>query len=371
MCRKTCLKATRRVLLEFRRKNWIASGHFQDEELRMNTRALQAKRLILGFLIVGAWAHAGPFRSGALACENSQAPQIYPTKEGFLDVHGLFVYYTETGKGAPLIVLHGGPGATHNYFLPYLLPLARWNRLIFMDERGSGRSGKLQDPSGYTVDQMAEDVEALRRALGLRRINLLGHSFGGVVAQAYALRYPRNLSHLILASTFDSTTELNRVLAGAKARIDPAHLKRIEELEKEGLYGKGEPWEHGRYPLEYIQLVNSWFYYPTFYEDRTTANFNPSAFGVAWDVYREMAGSDGEFVNDGNLKSVEFAQRLKSLEVPTLVIAGEDDALTMDILREIHANIAGSSFLVLPRSKHFTFIDQPDLFNAAVTRFVH
>jgi pimeloyl-ACP methyl ester carboxylesterase len=68
---------------------------------------------------------------------------------------------------------------------------------------------------------------------------VLGHSFGGVVAQAYALKYPKNVSHIILASTFDSTKELNAALARLKAEIDPAHLKRIEELEKAGLFGKG------------------------------------------------------------------------------------------------------------------------------------
>ncbi len=100
------------------------------------------------------------------------------------------------------MIVHGGPGASHDYFLPYLLPLARHNRLIFIDERGSGRSEKLDDPSGYTVENMVEDVEAVRQELGLGKISLLGHSYGGVLAQAYALKYQQNLTHLILASTF-------------------------------------------------------------------------------------------------------------------------------------------------------------------------
>src|ERR1700677_2037529 len=62
---------------------------------------------------------------------------VYPMKEGFVDVNGLFLYYAELGEGQPLIILHGGPGGSHNYFLPFLLPLARNNRIIFMDERGS------------------------------------------------------------------------------------------------------------------------------------------------------------------------------------------------------------------------------------------
>lgn len=296
---------------------------------------------------------------------------VYPVKEGFIDVEGLFLHYTEIGRGEPLVVLHGGPGGSHTYFMPYLLPLARTNRLIFVDERGSGRSGRLEHPAGYTVENMATDVEALRQALKLRTINVLGHSFGGVVAQAYALKYPQNVSHLILASTFDSTTELNKALAKLKARIDPEHLRRIEELEKGGLFGKGNAWEHARYPPEYMQLVGAYAYYPWFYEEHTTANYNPGSFGLSWDVYREMSGSNGEFVIDGNMTSVEYADKLRSLHVPTLVIAGEDDPVTLDILRGISARIEGSKLAILPGTKHFTFVDQTSLFNQTVNGFIH
>jgi proline iminopeptidase len=120
---------------------------------------------------------------------NLVAADKYPIEEGFADANGLLIYYEQIGTGEPLVILHGGPGASHDYFLPYLLPLVRKNRLIFIDERGSGRSQKIEDPSGYTVENMVEDVEAVRISLGLGKINLLGHSYGGVLAQAYALKY--------------------------------------------------------------------------------------------------------------------------------------------------------------------------------------
>jgi proline iminopeptidase len=297
---------------------------------------------------------------------------VYPVREGFVDVRGLFLYYTDIGRGDPLIVLHGGPGGSHNYFLPYLLALARTNRLIFMDERGSGRSGKLEDSSGYTVENMADDVEALRQALGLHSINLLGHSFGGVVAQNYALRYQHNLSHLILANTFDSTRELNQVWAELKEEIDPEHLRRIEELEKEGLFGKGKPWEHGRYTAEYAELAWGWAYYPYLYETHPNPTYNPLGnLGIAWDVYREMSGSNGEFVIDGNMTSVEYAEKLRNVHVPTLVIAGEHDAWSLTMSHEMNDHIADSRLAILPRSKHMTFVDQTEMFNRVVDEFVH
>ncbi len=127
----------------------------------------------------------------------------------------------------------------------------RWperTALFFIDERGSGRSEKLQNPHDYTVENMVEDVEAVRQALHLGKINLLGHSYGGVLAQAYALKYQNNLNHLILGSTFSSTSAMNQVLAREKAGMDPEARQKLQTLEDAGLFGKGKPWERNRYP---------------------------------------------------------------------------------------------------------------------------
>src|SRR5450631_1400272 len=142
----------------------------------------------------------------------------YKIEDGYVDAGGVMIYYTSFGQGAPLVIVHGGPGASHDYFLPYLLPLARNHRLIFIDERGSGRSQRLQDLSQYTVEAMVEDLEDVRIALNLGKIDLLGHSYGGVLVQAYALKYEQNLNHLILGSTFPSTREMNQVLAKEKSQ---------------------------------------------------------------------------------------------------------------------------------------------------------
>src|SRR5260370_15884761 len=132
----------------------------------------------------------------------SPNPNVYLMEEGFVDAHGVLIYYKIVGHGAPLMIVHGGPGASHDYLLPYLLPLARNHRLIFIDERGSGRSEKLENTGLYTVENMVEDVETVRKALGLGKVSLLGHSYGGVLAQAYAFKYQQNLTHLILGGTF-------------------------------------------------------------------------------------------------------------------------------------------------------------------------
>src|SRR5260221_11984697 len=117
---------------------------------------------------------------------SAASANVYPLQEGLVDAPGVLIYYVEMGHGSPLLIVHGGPGASHEYFLPWLLPLARTNRLIFIDERGSGRSERVEDVHQYTVENMVEDVEAVRTALGLGKISLLGHSYGGGPGHAYA-----------------------------------------------------------------------------------------------------------------------------------------------------------------------------------------
>ena len=297
---------------------------------------------------------------------------VYPQQEGFVDAHGVLIYYLSLGNGPPLVVVHGGPGGDHTYFLPYLLPLARSHRLIFIDERGSGRSQRLQDASLYTVENMVEDVEDVRTALNLGKISLLGHSYGGVLAEAYALKYQQNLTHLILNSTFPSTRQMNEVLAREKAQMPPDKLKRLNELESAGLFGKGETWERGRYPAEYAALAWGPGYFPFLYGARPDPTYDPMGgeATTSWELYRVMWGEHGEFVIDGNLKSVEYLDRLPTIHVSTLVMAGDHDECDPALSREMHEKIAGSELVILPNSGHMNFVDQPDLWQKSVEDFL-
>jgi proline iminopeptidase len=306
------------------------------------------------------------------SAQTSESTNLFPIQDGFVDSHGALIYYQSVGRGAPLMIVHGGPGASHDYFLPYLLPLMRTSRLVFIDERGSGKSSKLEDPRQYTIANMVEDIEAVRQALDLGKISLLGHSVGGVLVQAYAFKYQKNLSHLSLGSTYASTKELNQVLARMKAEMNPKERDRVNALEAAGLFGKGEIWEHGRYPEEYARLAWGKGYFPYLYQNRPDPNYDPlnQNTGTAWDVYREMWGSNGEFVLDGNLKEVEYVGQLSQIKVPTLIIVGDHDECDPKMSQEMHEKIAGSQLVILPSSGHMTFVDQPEQFLKAVRDFV-
>jgi len=303
----------------------------------------------------------------------SVSSSVMPIEEALVDNGGVILYVKTVGHGPPLVVVHGGPGASHDYLLPNLYRLATSYRLVFIDERGSGRSPRLEDPKQYTVEKMADDVEAVRAALHLGKIALLGHSYGGVVVQAYAFKYQANLSHLILASTFSSTRELNAALGRLKQAMPADRRARLEALEKAGLFGHGETWERGRYTDEYAKLAWGVGYFPALYGARPDANYDPLEGNTknSWELYRAMWGSHGEFVVDGNLKEVECVDRLAEIKVPTLIIVGDHDESDPAMSREMHAKIPGSKLVVLPDSGHMTFVDQPELFMQAIRDFVH
>jgi len=297
---------------------------------------------------------------------------VFALEEGFVDANGVLLYYRAIGRGEPLLVLHGGPGASHDYFLPYLLPLARKNRVVFIDERGSGRSEKLENPADYTLQKMVEDVEAVRRGLRLGTVNLLGHSFGGALAQAYALTYQRNLKSLILCSTWHSTKKLNAIFKQMKENMTPELHTRIDSMENVGLFGHGKEYERHRYTSEYAIAAWGEGYFPYLYQNRPDPNYDPVAAGnMSWDLYRTMWGSNGEFVIDGNLTEVEYGDRLSSITIPTLITVGDHDECAPALSQEMHEKIAGSKLVVLPRSGHMTFVDQPGLFVKALDEFLH
>jgi proline iminopeptidase len=328
------------------------------------------KRLALS-LVLAALTVVSSAQTQPTAQAGTRKSAVYPQQEGFVDVNGLMLYYLTLGRGEPLLILHGGPGASHDYFLPFLLPLARQHRLIFIDERGSGRSQKLQDASGYTIENMVEDVESVRRVLNLGKISLLGHSYGGALAQAYALKYQQNLSHLILASTWSSTKAMNQVFVRMKENMTPELRERIDKLEAAGLFGQGKPYERDRYTPEYMIAAWGEGYFPYVYHNHPDPNYDPIAQGnTAWDLYREMWGEHGEFVIDGNLKSVEYTDRLATIKVPTLIIVGEHDECDPTLSKTMQEKIAGSKLAIMPNSGHMAFVDQPDLYVKTIDEFL-
>jgi proline iminopeptidase len=298
--------------------------------------------------------------SGPLHAGNDM---LIERQEGYVDSAGVLIYFETIGRGKPLMVLHGGPGSTHDYFLPHLLPLARHHRLVFIDERGCGQSQLLSDPRGYTLDAMVQDVEAVRIALNLGRVDLMGHSFGGILAQAYAIAHPEALHRLILAGTGPSAAQIDADFVKVKDSLDKDLRAKIDALERRGII---EP--SGAQSAEYRKLADQ-AELPFNYHVRPPP-WSAGGDPLNWDVLGEMWGRKSDFHIDGNLRGFNFVPSLRRLPVPTLIIYGDHDLVSPDTAQQMHAALAGSQVVEVAESGHMLFVDQPEAFMTAVERFL-
>ena len=301
--------------------------------------------------------------AAAHPCVAAESAALLDRRDGFVDACGAIVYYETIGQGRPLMVLHGGPGAPHGYFLPYLLPLARHHRLVFMDERGSGRSERLADFKAYTLDNLACDADAVRRALGLGTVDVMGHSFGGILAQAYAIKYPSTVRRLILASTGSSALRINADFKLIKDSQAPALRAKIDALELKGIIGAD-----GAQLPEYRKLADE---AEASYEYAgRPPQWDDHGDSIGWDTLTEIWGSRSDFHIDGNIAGFDFVPGLRKLQMPTLIILGDHDLVSRTSADESHAAIRNSKLIILGHSGHMTFVDQTDAFLQDVSAFL-
>ena len=137
-----------------------------------------------------------------LTAHSQNLPNSY-TDGKYITVNGAKLYVVIAGKGDPIIIIPGGPGGAHPGYRVFD-SLAKDNQVIYFDAFGRGKSDTAKDVKEYTLARDIEDIEGLRIALHFDKLNVLGHSYGGLVAQGYALKYPSHVNHLILANTFHS-----------------------------------------------------------------------------------------------------------------------------------------------------------------------
>ena len=135
------------------------------------------------------------------------AEDSIPIQEGYIESDGSKIYYKRMGKGDPIIVIHGGPGQNHTFFLPQFEVLAKNHELIFYDQRGSGNSAEDFDPEKINLYQFVDDLNALRKTLDIKNFTLLGYSWGAAIVYQYAYENPDLLSKVILLNPLPASSQ--------------------------------------------------------------------------------------------------------------------------------------------------------------------
>ena len=282
---------------------------------------------------------------------------------GKISVPGGKVWWRRFGKGkpkTPMLLLHGGPGAGHDYLLR-MQALADERPVIFYDQLGCGRSDAPDDASLYTFERFVTEVDAVRYRLGLERFILFGQSWGAMLAIEYFVTgHGKDVEKLILAGGLASIPQAS---AGINRLVDalPNGVgKRIRALEAAGKQNTPE----------YEKLVGIFYDThvcrtnpkPSEYQ-ATIANLSKSP------AYRIMNGPN-EFTIVGTIKDWERRPDLGKIKVPTLITTGEFDEVTIDCQDTLRTGIAGSRFEVMKGCSHLTMLEQPDAYNAIVRKFI-
>lgn len=256
-------------------------------------------------------------------------------KSGFVPVDGGRVFYSieGTGKGTPLLVLHGGPGIPHDY-LANLAELGEQRPVVFYDQLGCGRSDRPTDPSLWTIARFVEELGQVRQALGLDEVILYGHSWGSILATSYMMTHPSGVKGLILAGPALSIPRWSRDASQLVDGLDAGAKKAIRDAEISG-HTDSKEYEAamGVFYSQHLCRLDPW---PQPLQDAMA--------GMNQDIYVRMNGPS-EFALTGTLKDFDITPKLGTLHVPTLVICGQYDEARPQTSAYYASLIPGATFV--------------------------
>ncbi len=276
-----------------------------------------------------------------------------PGNEGYIPFKGYRTWYQSIGDSTndaerpPLLALHGGPGAPHDYLENMAKLAEHGRRVIFYDQLGCGRSDMTGKPEMYTVSLFLEELGEVRRTLGLERIHLLGQSWGGMLAMEYALTQPKGVASLLIESSPASiplwVSEANRLREELPPEVQATLLKH----EADGT--TDSPEYQQAMMVFYDRHVCRVSPLPEFVQ-RTFATISP-------EVYETMNGPS-EFHVIGTLKNWDITSRLGEIKLPTLLLSGRHDEATPTIMARVHSGIRGSEWVIFEQSSHMSHVEE-------------
>ncbi|PWT78478.1 MAG: hypothetical protein C5B60_01070 [Chloroflexi bacterium] len=272
-------------------------------------------------------------------------------------IGGIRIFFQAVGSpdNYPLIVLHGGPGLDHSEMCPWLDPLRDDFYLIYLDERGQGRSEQV-DPATLSLSRFAADVTEIAAVLGLPRYALLGHSFGAFIALTHAVERG-DASHYIISGGTASFSKTGPEIQANLAAFEPVELREmvIQSWDMEPTVKTQEDCVRlmqMQMPFHFASTTSEAYQRYMAQEDRCIYSPQVLAYFAA------------------NQYAIELEDQLGSITRPTLVITGESDrTCTARAARDLHAGIRDSELVVVPQAGHMTYIEQPDAYFTAVRGF--
>lgn len=252
-----------------------------------------------------------------------------------------------------LFMLHGGPGGDHLRFKQHSLELQDVAQLVFIDHRGCGRSKKTKQKD-YTLENNIEDIEALRKHLGLEKISILGGSYGGMVAQGYAIRYPQHIDKLILSATAPSYRCIEEAKINVRKNGTVKQIKACEDL-------WNGTFKNHNHVTKFFGLMETMY--------STKANKQKkSAYSKSKTIWSHEALNEGF---SGFLRKFDFIPQLKKIKCPTLILGGDKDWIcSPNQSRTLAKHIKKSQLKIFKNCGHAVAVDAHKEYIKMIKKFL-
>jgi proline iminopeptidase len=262
---------------------------------------------------------------------------------------GAVLHYDVIGKGKPVLLLSGGPGFSPDYLKPIANKLSNKYKFVLLHQRGTGKS---KDAGELLFTNLIGDLEALRKELGLEKLTIAGHSYGGILSMMYARQHPERVAALALIDSGGPTLKsVPKFNANLESRFSADEKKAIAEWT-----GKLKD-EHAKAVFEITKAKTAAYFADRakaklLIDELTEESFRDTVF---WALVPQMMALD---IRDG----------LEKVKAPVLVLHGKQDPL--ESAEEVHATFPGSKLELLDNAGHFPWLEQPEAFYRALDGFL-
>jgi proline iminopeptidase len=275
-----------------------------------------------------------------------------PTREAWITANSTKFFCRFVGNGKPCLVLHGGPGLSHDYLYPHLGLIGQYYSLIYYDQRHCGRSEAIVDEDSISLDTFVQDLRAIQKELGHEKIAVLGHSWGSLLALAYAASYPESVDQLMLISPIPLSSEEYPILLQERARRLAPYMSEVKMLQNSSKYAAKDPELLQRY--DRLILGTFCAQHKSIYNIDLRRSTEARAKGDR--VYETLKRNF--FSRPFNLY-----EHLSKISCRTWIVHGIEDPHPLAVAEKIHISIRRSQLQCVENCGHFPFAEQPVAFN--------
>jgi proline iminopeptidase len=298
-----------------------------------------------------------------------QAKKVDSWTDGqYIKVNGAKLWVVTVGEGDPIIIIPGGPGGAHLGYRDFDPLTEKHHQIIYFDAFGRGKSDTAKNVAEYTLERDIDDIEGLRKALNLDKVTVLGHSYGGVVAQGYGLKYPAHLSHLILADTFHSFVMWQENDDNSNREIKtnyPEIWEQLMKVREQGAVSSDQIHQdiYGKVPYGFLYAYN-----PSKFEGHGGKPYpNPNNTKL----YYQMVGKDGDFIVGSDIGTFDYRKQLKDLKMPVLIYSGRFDRVAVPWMAlKFKEYCPQAQFVMFEKSGHNPQVEEPEKTFALINEFL-